>query len=501
LVIGLAWEPSKIDPHITAAENGVLPMVQACETLVIRDSNGDFVPGLAESWEVSPDGLSYTFHLRQGILFQDGTPFNAEAVKYNLDRIMDPNTKSEEAIGHLGPYTSTEVIDDNTAVVHLTSPFAALMDGVSVPWLCMVSPTAAQQWGPDNFQDHFIGTGPFIFKEWKRGEYILLEKNPNYWGGPEFFKHQGNACLDSVLFKFVGEASVRSGTLETGEIQVAQDVATVDVDRLKADPNLSIQVLPAPGTGVMLLFNMSKAPTDDPKVRQALEYGIDQKAISDILYQGILAPTYGPLTPVTPCYWAGAEQMYAFDQEKAKALLDEAGWTDENGDGTREKDGQPMVLDFPTHGGFPLYRDPAPIVQSQLKEIGIEVNVENLAVPAWLDAGPKGDLNIGIVDWRASDPDTDIRLVFHSSNVGGFEWNHHSNKQLDDLIIQGMTTTDPQARCQIYEQIQQIIMNDAMIKPLHQYAAVWGVRQEVKDLAFNTLAPSMFWAFDAYLDK
>jgi peptide/nickel transport system substrate-binding protein len=501
LVVGLSYEPSKIDPHRTAAENGVLPIMQACESLVIHAASGEYLPWLAESWDISPDGLSYTFHLRQGISFQDGTPFNAEAVKYNLDRIMDPATQSEEAIGHMGPYESTEVVDEYTAVVHLSSPFAVLLDGLAFGYLCMVSPTAAQQWGPEDFQDHFVGTGPFVFKEWKRGEYILLEKNPNYWGGPEMFKHHGNACLDSILFKFISEDAVRSGTLETGETQVAQEIPAVDVERLKADPNIDIQILPSPGTGIMLLFNVSKPPTDDPLVRQALEYGIDQKAIAQILYQDIMGPTYGPLSSVTPCYWSGAEQMYAYDPEKAKELLDQAGWKDENGDGIREKDGTPLLLEFPTHGSFPMYRDPPPIVQSQLQEIGVQVDVQNLAVPAWLEAGRSGNLNIGIVDWRASDPDTNLRLVFHSSNADGFEWNHHSNTQLDDLLTQGMVTTDQAQRCQIYEQVQQIIMNDAMIKPLHEYSAVWGLRSEVKDLQFKGLEPSMFWAFDAYLDN
>jgi len=501
LVVGLSWEASYIDPHITAAENGVLPLMQACESLLIHTASGDYVPWLAKSWEVSDDGLSYTFHLQEGVQFHDGTPFNAEAVKYNLERIMDPETKSEEAIGHLGPYKSTEVIDDHTAVVHLASPFSPFLDGVSIGWTCMVSPAAAEQWGTTDFQDHFVGTGPFIFREWKRGEYMLLEKNPSYWGGPDFFKHHGNACLDSILFKFVGEASVRTGTLQTGEIMVAQELSSPDVELLKQDPNVSVQVLASPGTGVMLLFNMALAPTDDPKIRQALEYGIDQTSLAQLIYQDLMRPTYGPLTSVTPCYWSGVEELYPFDPEKAKALLEDAGWTDGNGDGVREKDGTDLVLKFVTHGGFPTYRDPAPIVQAELAEIGVQVDIENAAVAAWLEAGRSGTTNIGVVDWRAADPDTNLRLVFHSENVGAFAWNHHSNAELDDLLEQGMTVTDQAQRCQIYEQVQQVIMNDAMIKPLHEYAAVWGVRSEVKDLQFKGLEPSMFWAFDAYLDQ
>jgi peptide/nickel transport system substrate-binding protein len=501
LIVGLSWEPSKIDPHRTAAENAILVTMQVCETLVNRLGDGTVVPGLADSWEVASDGLSYTFHLHPGIKFQDGTPFNAEAVKYNFDRIMDPNTKSEFAIDHMGTYTGTEVIDETTAVVHMSSPFAAFLPGLAEGWTCMVSPTEAAKWGIDDFQDHLVGTGPFLFKEWKRGEYLRVERNPDYWGGPAFYAHHGTAYLDAIVFKIIGEASVRAGTLQTGEIQVGEELNTTDVATLKDDPNLQILVEPGPGTGILLMFNMSKAPTDDLKVRQAMNYAIDQKAISDVLYQGVLAPSYGPLSPPTPCYWSGVEQMYPYDPEKAKALLEEDGWVDTNGDGIREKDGQPLKLDFPTHGGFPVYRDPAPIVQAQLKEVGIDVNVMNLAGPAWMEAGRTGNLNIGIVDWRSFDPDFNLRQPFLSTNATAFAWTWHHNTHLDELLMQGMETVDQTKRCSIYEEVQKIIMEDAMIKPINLYASVWGIRNEAEGLVFDKLGTSWFWAFDAYLQK
>jgi peptide/nickel transport system substrate-binding protein len=501
LIVGLSWEPSKIDPHRTAAENGILPIMQTCETLVMREPDGTLVPGLASSWDISDDGKDYTFHLREGINFHDGTPFNAEAVKYNFDRIKDPATMSEYAVDYLGSYTGTDVVDDYTAVVHTDSPVASFLGGLAEGWMCMVSPTAAEKWGPEEFQDHFVGTGPFIFKEWKRGEYIRVEKNPDYWGGPEFFDHQGLAYLDAIVFKFVEEATVRTGTLETGEIHIAQEVQATDVAALEQDPNINVLIMPSPGTGIFLMFNMSKAPTDDLKVRQAINYAIDQKAISDTLYQGVLGPSYGPLTPPTPCYWSGAEQMYPYDPEKAKELLDEAGWTDTDGDGIRDKDGQPLRLDFPTHGGFPVYRDPAPIVQAQLAEVGIDVNVQDLAAPAWMEAGRTGNLNIGIVDWRAADPDFDLRQCFDSANSGAFAWNWHHNAHLDQLLEEGMVTLDTAKRCTIYEEVQKIIMDDAMIKPINLYSAVYGVRNNVKGLKIDTLTPSWFWVFDTYLEQ
>jgi peptide/nickel transport system substrate-binding protein len=500
LVVALYAEPSKIDPHRTGTTQATVVTIQVCESLAIGKPDGTFVPGLATSWEIAEDGTSYTFHLREGVKFHDGTPFNAQAVKYNFDRIVDPATQSERAIGNLGPYSSTEVVDDYTAVVHLKSPFAPFMDGVAGEFLCMVSPTAAAKWGPDEFQDHLVGTGPFIFKEWKRHEYMRLERNPDYWGGSEFFEHQGLAYLDAIVFKFISEASVRSGTLETGEIHIAQDVPAVDVVRLDAKPDIDMLIKPAPGTGIRLLFNMSKAPTDDLRVRQAINYAVDQKAISEILYQGILEPIYGALTPVALCYWSGAEEMYAYDPEKAKALLEEAGWVDTDGDGIRDKDGQPLRLDLPTHGGYFLYRDPCPIVQAQLGEVGIDVNVMNLAAPAWLEAGRTGNQHIGIVDMKGSDPYFTLGLGYHSSQVTAFAWNHHHNSHLDELLDEAVGVVDPKKRCAIYEEVQKIIMEDAMIKPIHSYVATWGVRSEVKGLKFHP-NPTLFWTFDMYFTK
>jgi len=501
LIVAMAYEPTKIDPHRTASETAMNITYQVCETLLARAADGTPVPYLADSWEVSADGLAFTFHLHQGIKFQDGTPFNGEAVKYNFDRIIDPATMSEEGITYLGPYLSTEVVDEYTVVLHYETPHAVLLNNLANAVLGMVSPTVATQWGVEEFQDHLVGTGPFLFKEWKRGEYIRMEKYPDYWGGPAFFEHQGPAYLDSIVYKFVPESTVRTGILQTGEAQVAAELATTDVPMLKEDANIQLDILQNPGTGIILMFNMSKAPTDDLKVRQALNYAIDQASISDILYQGIMAPSYGPLVSTTPCYWSGAEQMYPYDPEKAKALLAEAGWTDTDGDGIVDKDGVKMVLEFPTHGKFAVYRDPAPIVQAQLKEVGIEVNVQNLAGAGWMEAARTGTHNIAIVDWRANEPDGNLRNTFQSENATAFAWTWHKNTALDALLLKGMVTMDATERCSIYEEVQQVIMNDAMIKPINSYANIWGVRNEVKGLHFVPGGPAYFWAFDIHLEK
>ena len=193
--------------------------------------------------------------------------------------------------------------------------------------------------------------------------------------------------------------------------------------------------------------------------------------------------------------------MYPYDPDKAKALLEEAGWVDTDDNGTLDKDGQPLMLDFVTHGGFPFYRDPAPIIQSQLFEVGITVNLQGLAGPAWMEAGRAGTLHLGIVDWRSTDPGSNLRNAFHSENVTAFAWNHHSNTHLDDLLDEAAITADLEDQCALLEEAQQIIMEDAMVKPIHLFSAVWGVRTEVKGLSLSPLNPSTFYAFDTFLEQ
>jgi peptide/nickel transport system substrate-binding protein len=205
------------------------------------------------------------------------------------------------------------------------------------------------------------------------------------------------------------------------------------------------------------------------------------------------------MSPSTPCYWSGVEERYPYDQAKAESLLDEAGWVDTDGDGIRDKDGQPLLLDLPTHGEYPALRDPCPIIQGQLAEVGIDVNVQNLAVPAWVEAGKTGNQHLGIQEWRTSDPDF-LRLEFVSEDPTPFAWSFHDNAHLNDILQQTKVEVDPEARCGLFEEAQQIIMDEAQIKPINLSSAILVVRTEAKGLKLDSLRTSFFWVFDAYLE-
>jgi peptide/nickel transport system substrate-binding protein len=246
LIYGLTLTPSGIDPHVHASSELGIPLTSVYDTLVWQDLGGEFVPGLAKSWEVSDDGLTYTFHLRDDVVFHDGTPFNAQAVKFNFDRIADPATKSQKAVFMLGPYESTEIVDDYTVKVHFKEPYAPFLDSASQVYLGMASPTAVEKWGAD-YQLHQVGTGPFIMKAYIPKDHLTLVCNPDYNWAPSIFNHQGPAYLEEIEFRFFVEPATRALALEGGEADVMGEIPPHDAERLADNPAFTLLPVAIPG--------------------------------------------------------------------------------------------------------------------------------------------------------------------------------------------------------------------------------------------------------------
>src|SRR5216683_654924 len=215
LVYGLSFDvDDTLDPQVTNYDSTIRITLNVCEPLVWEPEPGKFVPGLADSWDVTPDAKQYTFKLKKGVKFHDGTPFNAEAVKFTLDRVVDPATKAGQSHDQLGPYDHTEVVDDSTVKVVMKQSYAPLLTNLN-GYLGIVSPTAVQKMGMAEFARHPVGTGPFVFKEWVAKDHVTLVRNPDYNWASSFFKHRGAAYLDQVIYKIIPEPSVRTGTLKT----------------------------------------------------------------------------------------------------------------------------------------------------------------------------------------------------------------------------------------------------------------------------------------------
>ena len=335
---------------------------------------GKFVPGLATSWQVTPDATRFTFTLREGVKFHDGTPCNAAAVKATFDRIVDPQLKAL-LIGQLGPYDGTDVLGDYQVRVRFKEPYPLFLHYLSSVALRPVSPAGVKKWGAD-FGQNLVGTGPFALTKFTPAE-ITFERFADYNWAPAFLDHKGPAYLDKVVLRFVPESSTRLIALERGESQLVDFVPDADVKRFRADQKFVVDVIPVPGLPQLLQLNVTKPPLDDKRVRQAIQYAVDQKKLCDVLFFGVRRPGYGVLASSTPGYWKGVEEAYKFSPDKAKALLDAAGWKVGAG-GIREKGGEKLSLLYITTNRAE-YTQAGEVVQDMLKQVGIEMKIDAMS--------------------------------------------------------------------------------------------------------------------------
>jgi peptide/nickel transport system substrate-binding protein len=497
LVYGLTLAPSGIDPHVDASSELGIPLTSVYDTLVYQDLDGSFVPGLAERWEVSEDGLVYTFFLNDQVQFHDATPFDAQAVQFNLERIASPETNSRKARGLLGPYDHTEIVDDYTVKIHFNEPYAPFLDSASQVYLGMASPTAVRKWGA-NYQLHQVGTGPFMFKEYVPNDHLTLVRNPNYAWAPEIYTHSGPAYLDEIEFRFYVDPAVRALALESGEADVMGELPPQDFERLEGTSGFILFRVPVPGQPLQFFLNTEKPPTDDLRIRQALLYATDRRAIVDTIFRGYSPVAHGPLTAKTMGYESATEGMYGYEPSEAAALLDEAGWTDSDGDGIRDKEGQPLALQayLMSWGHLP---EVGQMLQAQFRVVGVDLQTQTVAFPAALEAAGKGEHHLAPMTYSSSDPSV-LDLTYLSSNAdGGFNWSKARDPELDRLLTRGVSALDPMERANLYAQAQMRIMDLALVLPIRDYVNLNAARAAVQGLQYD--GRGWFpWLHDVYLD-
>jgi peptide/nickel transport system substrate-binding protein len=481
LVYGLTLAPSGIDPHVNASSELGIPLTSVYDTLVYLDPDtGDFVPGLAEDWDVSEDELVYTFYLHEGVTFHDGTSFNAEAVRFNLERITSPDLASQKARFMLGPYKRVEVMDEYTVRIHLGEPFAPILDSLSQVYLGMASPAAVEKWGSD-YQLHQVGTGPFIFAEYAPQDHLLLRRNPDYTWGPEIYQHD-TTLADEIEFRFFVDPATRSPALETGEVDIMGEIPPQDADRLAESDNFRIEAVPIPGVSLMFFLNTTRPPLDDVKVRQALIFATDRQAIVATIFRNTSPIAYGPLAANTFGYEPEVQDYYAHNPAQAATLLDEAGWKDTDGDGVRDKDGAPLVLDMTLMcwGHMP---EVGQLLAAQWSTLGIEVNAPSpVSYPEALEIAGEGRHHLIPFTLSGSDPDI-LRKFFHSQAT--FNWSKLDDAELDSWLEAAARTSDWEEREALYSQIQLRVTNEALVLPIRDYVNLNGVSNQVHGLAFD----------------
>ncbi|HBY93218.1 MAG: ABC transporter substrate-binding protein [Ardenticatenaceae bacterium] len=500
----LVWvntpDPDTLDPHASVSSWVANQVYLLYDPLVWRGPEQQFYPGLAESWEVSSDGKTYTFHLRKDVKFHDGTPFNAEAVRYNFDRIKEG--RAARVLGKaastdlIGPYDSTEVIDDSTAAIHFTEPYPAFLDAVSTHFLFIVSPAAVDKFGDQDFGKHPVGSGPYIFKEWAP-DHLTVVRNPDYNWAPPFARHQGPAYIETITHRFVDEAGTRSAMIKSGEAQIMSRPSTNDALAFAKDPGVTFLAGPWVGLPHGYFPNLTKYPMDDLKVRQALEYITSQELMVNTLWPDYNTPSHGPLATGIWAYNPEVEKMYQYDLEKGKALLDEAGWK-VGPDGIRvDKDGKRFHMVVQTvpnpdmNAGYEFQ-------QALYKDAGIEMEIVSNDSAATNDICTAGKVEACPLYFAFTDPGG-LAIMFDSKNAGtGFNWGQIKDPKIDQMLADGLRETDETKRAQIYKDLQVYIMQQAYWVPMNEFRSAHVVSNKVADVQLSYKDAKYLYVYDAH---
>jgi peptide/nickel transport system substrate-binding protein len=468
LTMGINAPPDTLDPGATGLALTLMLSMAMFDPLVwwLPDAAGSgttFVPGLAESYTVSPDASVYTFKLKHGVTFHDGTTFDATAVKATYDHIVDPATKSKSGLGALGPYQETKIIDPYTVQIIFSKPNAGFLHQQAAGNFGIASPAALKKYGPTGFGSHPVGTGPFKFVSYATGSQLNLVKNPAYTWGPDALSSKPPK-LDKLIFRIVTDDSGRYSALQSGQLQIALGLPPNDIAAAKKSGQYKQLTVPSIGTPLGMPINVTKAPTNDPLVRQAIMYAVDQdKLVNQVLF-GVDTPAHTVLTPITPGYSAASAQLYSYDPDKAKALLDQAGWKVGPG-GVRAKNGQKLFLKIIlfSDSGLDL---PTEFVASELSKIGFTSSTTVQPFTTAQGSFNAGLHNLGAFGYYGTDPYLLNIWVNSDAIKAGFNWSHYANPKVDAMIAQANATADTSARNALYEQVCVTLMKDAMYLPL-----------------------------------
>jgi len=480
-----------MDPQISQLDVSSMVQRQVLDSLVFQEADGSFSPWLAKSWTVSDDGTTYTFALRDDVTFTDGTPFDAPAVKANFDRIMDPATASAQAASMLGGelYESTEVLGDHSVAVHFAGPYAPFLQAASTAQLGFWSPKAIAGSGDElkaGGPDVNIGTGPFVLSEYTPNQEIVYTRNDDYAWGPHGEKAPK---FETLRVQILAEASVRAGVVESGEADLASQLPPNIADGL--GDQLTVKSIEYPGMPYSLFLNEAYGVFADQKVREAFERAIDIDTAVDKIFFGQFPRAWSVLGSTTPGYDAALEGSWPFDADLANSLLDDAGWTERDVDGIRMKDGKRLSARWIAWTPVPDDRAAlANAIQSDLKKVGFEIKREVLEPGAYNEQyGPK---TFDITDWGFSGVDADL-LRSHLGSDGFQNASQVKDPEVDALLAEGLSSTDPAARAKVYTELQQWNAEHVAIVPLYVPSLITAVNDGVDGLAYDLYGRPLFY--------
>ena len=443
LKVAIGTDLDTVDPHGQTTTTVYNVMRHVYEPLVALNEKGEVVPCLAERWEVSSDGLVYTLFLRKGVKFHDGSMLDAETVKMNFDRWLDPTVKVPLR-SQLGPVDHVEVVDQYTVKVYLKEPFAPFLRSLA-SYLLIASKEAIKKYGNSTIEQP-AGTGPFRFVAWEKGKRVVLERFDEYWSE--------KPLIQRIEWYIIPEASTRVTALLAGDVDFAYNLPATDLNRLKA--STGITVLTPTSNRVIFIALLPKGPLADPLVRQALNYAVDKNAIIQNVLFGLAVEADSPL----PSHFFGYVPMpkYDYNPQKAKELLAQAGYPN----------GFKMVLLHPT-GRYLMDKQVAEAIQAYLSQIGVQVELKTMDWPSFVSELLKPldqkTFDAVLLGWGAFVADAYFTLngQFLSTNAPpkGLAAAHYNNSVVDNLLLQAARETDDNKRKELYKQAIEIIWKDA----------------------------------------
>ncbi|MER8039950.1 ABC transporter substrate-binding protein [Streptomyces hydrogenans] len=495
LVYATDSEPDCWDPHTSAQDVTAFVQRPVFDSLVYQTPDGELKPWLAKSWTIGEDGRSYTFTLRDGVAFHDGTKLDAAAVKANFDHITDKKTQSQYAAGLLGPYESALVKSPTEIEVRFTRPYAPFLQAASTTYLGIASPASLKK-GAEALcaGTTAVGTGPFKAGAYTRGQQRAYTRNADYAWAPEGAGHTGPARLDSFALRFITEDATRVGALTSGQVDAAGAVPPQQAGAVKRDPKLTLTSRSVPGAVDAFYLNTKGALFSDVRVRRAFQLSVDLDALVGSVFQGTGTRAWSLLSPTTPdSYDKSLEKSWPHDPAKAAALLDEAGWKGRDADGYRTKDGKVLTVSAPVYGQASLFSQ---AVQGELKKAGIKLDLaastDAAEVSGRLDSGR---YDVVELSWARADGDilSHFLLSTETSAGGGHNFARVADPKVDRLLKDAQAETDRAKRAALYAQVQRWALDQAVVVPAYVEQTTVAANRKVHGLRQSVAAWPEFY--------
>jgi peptide/nickel transport system substrate-binding protein len=472
-------EPLSLDPIVPSDNGSIWVIYQMFDqlTTVNEDSSG-VAPSLAESWEISPDGTVYTFAIKQGVRFHDGSPMTMDDVVFSLERVFDPEGSGYSFL--FGTVAGVKAVDDATLEIALREPFTPLLDNLNV-FPASIVPRKAVEAGAEGFAQNPIGTGPFKLKEFAKGRHVHLVKHDGYW-------KQDRPHVDEVFIPYVTDDNTRILRIQGGEVDAAVAIPYAQIDQLNAQDDIDVQIEPLFRFDGMWL-NHAEAPLDDVKVRQALNYATDKESmLKSIFFEKVEIANH--MMPKMK-YWREDVHAYEYDPERAKSLIAES----------KVPGGFKLPIVIPT--GDVIIQQIAQIMKESYSEIGVDVEITNLDIGTAYTNFSQFNYIAGANWYITSDvpgPDELAAIQFDYSAASGtksFFTNYNSERATE--LVQEAGRSDDAARAQLLGELQQLVMDDAVLVALFFTPARAALRSHVKD--FKTVKTAWWRLEDVWLDK